>query len=477
MADKMTYQEARRIRNKDYSLGRLITSNIRQGGGVGESIKEAFKEKFDIKTRTKAKITGIKEKFDPLNIAKFLTFGSNVAPAILGRLTGRSKADIANFTGGRAKPYETATKIGKLEGDDSGLTDILDKIYTFMKSNQEDDIRHQELQNNRREEEMNEDAIRHKKLLEALAKLTGNKVDKDTASKIEPEDTGSLFDKFMNILGVSKEVWAIVRGLGSMIFMNPAILVALGAIGLAGGIYYLIKANIDEAKGRDSAAAAGNLQELRKLVESQPVQEGGDLETTDEKMKRLLKVANTKESLAALAKMESGGEQIDKNSDSYREKFNQSLMQQGYKKNLWTPGYNKNDVDPTPEALAIADAFASGKKITSETPVTPTPPSAVPSAPTSTPPPTSATPESPTTKTPTALPESMPNAGQQLVNATNENNNAKLADLTSSPATNAVSSSSTNVAGKSSSSKQPLPPVRNLEDTFQRMIMNSTRVV
>ena len=71
----------------------------------------------------------------------------------------------------------------------------------------------------------------------------------------------------------------------------------------------------------------------------------------------------------------------------------------------------------------------------------------------------------------------MPNAGQQLVNATNENNNAKMADLTSSPATNTVNSSKTNVSGKSSNPKQPLPPVRNLEDTFQRMIMNSTRVV
>ena len=171
---KMDYEEAKRIRNKDYSLGRLITSNIRQGAGAGSAIKEAFKEKFDVKTRTKAKITGIKDKFDPLNIAKFLTGGSNFAPALLGRLTGRSQKDINYFSGGRAKPYESSTKIGKVEGDESGLTDILDKIYTFMKSNQEDDIRHQELQNNRREEEMNEDAKRHSDLLKALSKLTGN---------------------------------------------------------------------------------------------------------------------------------------------------------------------------------------------------------------------------------------------------------------------------------------------------------------
>jgi transcriptional regulatory protein LevR len=58
MADKMTYQQARRIRNKDYSLSKLITQNIRRTDmGAGAAIKEAFKEKFDIKTRTKAKIS------------------------------------------------------------------------------------------------------------------------------------------------------------------------------------------------------------------------------------------------------------------------------------------------------------------------------------------------------------------------------------------------------------------------------------
>ena len=80
-------------------------------------------------------------------------------------------------------------------------------------------------------------------------------------------------------------------------------------------------------------------------------------------------------------------------------------------------------------------------------------------------------------RTDLAEPAESSNAGQQMVNATNENNDAKLTDLTSSPATNTVNSSQTNVTGKSSSSAQPLPPVRNLEDTFQRMIMNSTRVV
>ena len=45
---KMTYQQARRIRNRDYSLANLITRNIRtRDMGAGAAIKEAFKEQSE----------------------------------------------------------------------------------------------------------------------------------------------------------------------------------------------------------------------------------------------------------------------------------------------------------------------------------------------------------------------------------------------------------------------------------------------
>ena len=72
--------------------------------------------------------------------------------------------------------------------------------------------------------------------------------------------------------------------------------------------------------------------------------------------------------------------------------------------------------------------------------------------------------------------ESAMGASQNLVNVTNENNNLKLNDLTSTPATTTINSSTTN-ARKASQPNRPLPPLSNLEETFQRMIMNSTRVV
>ena len=452
MADKMTYQEARRIRNNDYSLGKLITSNIRQGGGVGASIKDAIKEKFDVRTRTKAKITGIKEKFDPLNIAKFLTFGSNVAPAILGRLTGRSKADIANFTGGRAKPYETATKIGQVDGDESGLTDILDKIYTFMKKNQEDDIRHQELQNNHREEELAKDAKRHSDLLKALAKLTGNMGGKETAEKVSTDSSGpSIKDYISAAFGLGKDIFSILRTVGPLL-ANPLVLGLLGAIVAGGALAYLLandKNSEETSKGIINAGAAdGGLAETimnanEDVVASRKNQllagRTGDEWSVfgdDEKQKTFLqKIGWDEKSATTKADRDAGIIGYDSEGEAIFKK---------------KEGATATPVSPQSSSGTTTEEAAQARSDYAKTDPR---------------------------RTDLAEPAESSNAGQQMVNATNENNDAKLADLTSSPATNTVNSSQTNVTGKSSSSAQPLPPVRNLEDTFQRMIMNSTRVV
>ena len=61
----MTYQEARRLRGT--GLLDLAAQNIALGNGVIGSLGSAMSSKF------KAKVTGIKESFDPLNIAKKLT--------------------------------------------------------------------------------------------------------------------------------------------------------------------------------------------------------------------------------------------------------------------------------------------------------------------------------------------------------------------------------------------------------------------
>lgn len=450
----MTYQEARRIRNKDYSLGNLITQNIRKTDmGAGAAIKEAFKEKFDVKTRTKAKITGIKEKFDPLNIAKFLTFGSNVAPALLGRMTGRSKADIANFTGGRAKPYESATKIGKLEGDDSGMTEILDKIYTFMKKNQEDDIKHQELQNNYREEELIESDKKHKELLAALAKLTGNKVESQTAGKVQPEEPKSLFDTVMDMFGLGKDIFSILRTVGPLL-ANPLVLGALGAIAVGASLAYLL-------------ANDKNPEDTSKAIISAGAADGGLAET----------IMNANEDVVAARKNEL---LAGRTGDEW------SLFGDDEKKKAYLEKIGWDEKSATTKAdrdAGIIGYDSDGMPIykkkegAAATPVSPQ--SSSGTSGTTTEEATQA--RSDYAKTDPRLnrateAESPAGASADLVAATNENNNLKLEDLTSVPTIDTVNSSQTNV-DKSSNPKQPLPPVRNLEETFQRMILNSTKVV
>ena len=82
----MDYSEASKIRNK--SFGSLLAE---QEGGALSSLSAAISQK------TKARMMGIKETFDPLNLAKKLTFGSNWAPALLGKLIGA--ALVGTFLG------------------------------------------------------------------------------------------------------------------------------------------------------------------------------------------------------------------------------------------------------------------------------------------------------------------------------------------------------------------------------------------
>ena len=89
MNDKLTYQQARRLREQ--SLTSVLADQLILGEGYGSAIAKT------ISLKTKAKITGIKQKFDPLNIAKSLTGGSRLAPALLGRLLGRSERDMRYF--------------------------------------------------------------------------------------------------------------------------------------------------------------------------------------------------------------------------------------------------------------------------------------------------------------------------------------------------------------------------------------------
>ena len=214
----MDYRVASNIRGK--SLSSLITDRISSGGSVGSSIKGAISDKL------KAKGTGIKEKFDPMNIARAMTGGGKLAPAILGRITGRSQSDINYFAGDKKKSssYTRMPSVGQVpsEGFGGSAVEVLNKMLSFMQKNREDDLKRKQISMSFEEERQSEEQRRHEKFLKVLKDFTS--VGSTTMVKKEPEKEESLFDKIANLFSKGAFLARIIPFL-----VNPLTL-TLGAV-------------------------------------------------------------------------------------------------------------------------------------------------------------------------------------------------------------------------------------------------------
>lgn len=161
----MNYQEARRLRNLP-GLAEVMRQRALMGDSAGEAIRGALRDKYSPSVALKAKAMGIKEKFDPMNIVKFMTGGSKTAAALYGRFTGRSQEDIAYFAG-RAKPVDPYTRIGRISESNDTLP-ILEKMYGFLHKIYEEDLKRKDKERDYAEERAAEDERRHREFLEAL---------------------------------------------------------------------------------------------------------------------------------------------------------------------------------------------------------------------------------------------------------------------------------------------------------------------
>jgi predicted chitinase len=168
---------------------------------IGGAIKEGISDRF------KATLTGFKEKVDPLNIAKTLTFGSSLGPALLGKLLGRSKEDISYFTGmsGQKKRKKglnplIANKV--TDNPDASVrvgdpfADALGRIYALFKATMERDKLQSEIQNDFKSEQReiirnHKDVIKTIKMVSAHNKKALQDV-KDSIKKEEPPTTPSI---------------------------------------------------------------------------------------------------------------------------------------------------------------------------------------------------------------------------------------------------------------------------------------------
>lgn len=194
MDKNLTYQQARRIRNTKVSdlLADQLLYEPTIRGAIGRTVSLKFQ----------SKVKGIKEKFDPLNIAKFLTGGSKLGPALLGKLTGRNIKDIEYFTG-RNKPIrvnrDTASKIRGTGqgGSNAEMNATLVKIFDFLKKTQELEIKNKEKNQNFEEDRQLKAEKRHKELLTALGRLNGKEA---TAPTAKPIKGSGLFDDMLDML-------------------------------------------------------------------------------------------------------------------------------------------------------------------------------------------------------------------------------------------------------------------------------------
>ena len=240
MANNISYQQARKIRKTKFTdlfVDQLAQNNTGVLGAIGKSIS----------LKSKARVEGIKEKFDPLNIAKFLTFGSKMGPALLGKMLGRNQKDIDYFTG-RTRAirgqYNTADKIKKGPGSEEigGINEQLAKIHSFLKSSREDDMKLKKENKNFAEELSMEKENRHKELITTLNKLmgvfNGGVGPGNTASKLGfgfnfSDMLGNLKElmDFKKLLGAGDNIKKLFGILGW--FASPLGMTLLGIVGTA----------------------------------------------------------------------------------------------------------------------------------------------------------------------------------------------------------------------------------------------------
>lgn len=192
----MEYSRAATIRGS--KLSSLIADRLASGGSIGGSIRGAMSEKM------KARATGLKEKFDPLNIARVVTGGSRLGPAVLGRLLGRSRADIKYFSGGKTKQIgRKSSSIGKEPGQYGDetyekLADKLNSIYSLLRTSRERDLRLKEIERGSLEEKRNEDERRHQEFLEVLKEFVGTRTT-GTATPVAKEQGGGFLDMLKSL--------------------------------------------------------------------------------------------------------------------------------------------------------------------------------------------------------------------------------------------------------------------------------------
>lgn len=453
----MDYKEASKIRKK--SFGTLLAEHE---GGLGSSLKAAISQ------RTQARMTGLQEKFDPMNIAKFMTLGSNWAPAMLGKLTGRKQSSIDYFSGVKGRHKGTAEKLAAESVEGGDLLGILHSIESLLHKTREDDKLKSEEDKNFEEERNLEKQNRHKELIAAITGKPYTKTVPKTATKEEDDDKTPWMDWLEGLGWLKYLLLGPVSGLTAL----------LAGIGLGAWLLQKLADNTANMKAMSPEEAANVLRS------GSP----GDIEAAGgkEALEDIIKTGKqkAKEALAMPAGeardkrlLEMGGEdKVKKISEAKDEEIPVTSGVEGMAKKVTPREVFAGTGSARASKLAKWDRkfgpyYNEDGTLKSATPMKSSP---VESAPKQEAPKNSSATE---TKLDVAsvTPTETPNAGQALNQVQKTNLDLSIPTTTSS--TPAVINSSVNNMTKSGRKRSNIPMVRNSEETLQRMILNSTRVV
>jgi hypothetical protein len=250
----MDYSKAKKIRSQ--SLKDLIIDRTLNGEGFGKSISSSIKDK------TKAKLTGLKEKFDPMNISRAV--GGRLGAYAYGKLAGRSDKDMAYFAGVKNKtssadasaltPVKNDPLVSKVSDGENrpirkgeGLSTIMARIFNLLKRQILEEKKEREIAANFEEEQEDERQKRHEELVDALKNLGGGTATAENKGKsflermieIVKKILAAVFLKLKPLLTVLKLIikaialgkdLSTLRSIASlaMAFPGVALAVALG---------------------------------------------------------------------------------------------------------------------------------------------------------------------------------------------------------------------------------------------------------
>jgi hypothetical protein len=317
-----------------------------------------------------------------------------------------------------------------------------------MQKNFEEDKLHREKQNNFKEEIEIENEKRHKKLLAALEDLKKNLgVSETVTAEPAAEQEGSFIDKIFDGIGGISGIMKAVRFL-SPLLTSPVGIAIIAALAAGSFAKFLVA-----LRERDKELNPQDYENVpSEIAEREGITKGAAGARNQRKALKQIRASEIKDALETNPKF-TDAELVDMYGRT-RPELEEWLKANPKGVLKVEPTATKVPPSPTPAGV--------------ETPTTPSNPS--PASP------VSSTPAKGSTSS--AMPAETTPATAKLNTVTSENNTAKINAMVE-PSVSTINNTVSSSTGVSSVPEErvKIPPVRNLEESFQKMILYSTRVV